>query len=187
MFMGLDQEPIYVPDAVRYEVHDTPTRKTQFSHAPEVYSKLPKRLVKSLSDTPTEALEKHCLKVFQQPLQDILNLSSDKGEHLALIHASRYASEGERVRILCDDGPATTLIEQAQVRLNYEQRLGRASANGSIAILSSIDILERAIASGAFEADKVAFRKKYLRMSQLDSSLPGELKNTHLLKSPPWP
>lgn len=58
LLSALGNHPIYVPEAVQYEVLDTPTRHPQFARAAELWPRIPDRFKVVLPDTPLTSFAK---------------------------------------------------------------------------------------------------------------------------------
>ena len=186
LLLALGNNPIHVPEAVAYEVVDTPTRHTQFARAAEVWPRIPERFKVILPDAPTDELRELSRSVLKADFDDMYAQTRDRGENMAILHAVSLARKGRTVLVICDEEEGTSTILREANKLKLQQTTGRHTPGGQIPHADTITLLRWAIEGGGFSSID-AFVKKYNAMASLDSSLPREVKKTGLTKSPPWP
>lgn len=187
LLCALGHNKIYVPEAVAFEVSDTPTRRKQFEHAKLVWSRFPDRFREIISDTATDDLEATCRSVLGMEFDDMYADTIDRGEHMAILHGVIHARQGEDVIVACDDEAGSIIIQAQENALVAAQARGECSPNGSIKHVNSIQLLRWAIEGGGFSGSRKQFLAKYDAMAALDSSMPLSAKQEGLTKSPPWP
>ncbi|SYZ33778.1 Uncharacterised protein [Propionibacterium australiense] len=64
LLAALGHRIVNVPEAVNFEITDTPKRRRQFKRAAEVWPRLPDRFKQVLPDNPTDELRRCCRSVF---------------------------------------------------------------------------------------------------------------------------
>lgn len=101
---------INVPDAVEFEIRDTPTRKKQFEAAAQIWPKIPDRFKNVLSDEPTDELRACSRSVFGLEFEKMYESRKDRGENMAILHGVLLARRGEQVLIVCDDQTGVAMI-----------------------------------------------------------------------------
>lgn len=183
---ALNSNPITVPEAVEYEILNTPNRHTQFKKAPNAWSRLPERFKVILPDQKTDDLDNCCRTVFGVDFDQMYKISKDRGETMALLHGLILARRGDKVTIVCDDDPARVTIQREANKLKLQQMQKKCPPGGEITLATTLDLLDWAIRSGSFET-RNDFLAKYNLMAQLDSALPQQAKSAGLTGSPPWP
>ncbi|WP_205750117.1 hypothetical protein [Cryobacterium sp. SO1] len=175
-----------VPEAVDFEITDTPKRREQFKRAAEVWPNFPERFKKVIPDTPTADLRACCRSVLGLDFDDMYASRKDRGENMAILHGVLLARAGERVVLVCDEEAGTSKIKQQASVLKMQHVRGQHVAGGQIQHADTLTLLRWAIEAGAF-ASQVAFLKKYQAMANLDEALPKDVKATGLTRRPPWP
>lgn len=186
LLSALGNHPIHVPEAVQYEVLDTPTRHPQFARAAELWPRIPDRFKVVLPDTPTDELRKLCRSVLKTDFDSMYRQTRDRGENMAILHAVSLAREGNKVYVACDEESETGIIKREANALKMQQMFGHHVPGGSIEHIDTRKLLKWAIENGAFESREL-FLAKYDRMAKLDASMPETAKEAGLTGSPPWP
>lgn len=186
LLAALGHNVVNVPEAVEFEILDTPTRHQQFKRATEVWPRFPERFKNVISDEPTEALRACCRSVLGMDFDDMYAIRRDRGENMALLHGVLLARAGEQVVLVCDEEAGTQKIQQQARVLRMQHMQGRHVAGGQIQHADTLLLLRWAIEAGAFESQDL-FVKKYRAMADLDSALPRDVKLTGLTGRPPWP
>lgn len=187
LLCALGHNKIHVPEAVKFEVLDTPNRHTQFQHAREVWHRFPERFREIIPDDPTDELRQCCRAVLSMEFEDMYADHKDRGEHMAILHGVVRARTGEQVIIVCDEEAGTNVIKRQAKALIAAQQKGMYLAGGSIQHADTIQLLRWAIERGGFNGSRKRFLTKYKAMAALDSSMPYSAKQLGLTKSPPWP
>ena len=177
---------VFVPEAVDFEITDTPKRRRQFKRAAEVWPRLPERFKHVIPDTPTDELRKCCHSVFGMDFDDMYARPKDRGENMVILHGVLLARAGKQVTLVCDDEAGTSKIMQQANALKMQHTLGRHTPRGRIQHADTLTLLRWAIEAGAFDS-QTTFRTKYRAMANLDEALPKDVKATGLTKRPPWP
>lgn len=187
LFAALKTNPVCAPEAVQFEVLDSPRRHQQFEKAPEAWEhRVPERLKRILSDEATVEMRKLSQEVYQVDFDDLYAEKRDLGERMAVLHAVRLARSGESVLVVCDDEGGIADLEKQSRLLRMQHMHGLHAPGGSIRHAGTETILRWAIEAGAFTT-RTEFTTKYQAMVALDEALPRDLVSTGLLKSPPWP
>lgn len=186
LLAALGHNVVNIPAAVEFEIYDTPTRKTQFKRAAEVWPRFPDRFKHVISDEPTDDLRACCRSVLGMDFDAMYARSEDRGENMAILHGVLLAREGKRVVLVCDEQAGSSKIEQQARVLKMQHMRGQHVAGGLLQHASTLTLLRWAIEAGAFESQE-AFVKKYRAMANLDSALPQDVKKTGLTERPPWP
>lgn len=187
LICALGHNKIHVPEAVEFEVLNTPTRHKQFERAREVWSRFPSRFRVIIPDTASDDLRQCCRAVLGMEFEDMYANPKDRGEHMANLHGVLWARAGEVVILVCDETAGTNVIKRQARVLIAEQRRGKHLPGGSIRHADTIQLLHWAIERGGFNGSRQLFLKKYETMAALDSSMPLTAKEAGLTKSPPWP
>ncbi|OFT67630.1 hypothetical protein HMPREF3145_11005 [Corynebacterium sp. HMSC05C01] len=186
LIAALGNHAIHVPEAVEYEIKDTPTRRPQFARAAELWPRLPDRFKVSLSDTPTDELRQLCQSILHIGFDEMYKQTRDRGENMAILHAVALARKGEHVIVVCDEEVGTAKIRRESNALKMQQTFGHHIPGGRIQHADTITLLRWAIEANAFDSHE-AFLKKYQAMTSLDEALPKDVKTTGLTGRPPWP
>lgn len=177
---------VVVPEAVDFEIHDTPDRRPQFRRARDVWKKFPPRFRDVIPDSPSEELRRCCNRVFGIDLETLYRHKKDLGENMMLLHGLSRAHAGEKVVLICDDQGGIAKAEEQIRVLRHRQHLGTGPAEGSLSYAKTTSLLHWAIEVGSFKSQE-HFIKKYNMMAELDEALPKKVKDTGLTKRPPWP
>lgn len=167
-----------VPEIVRDEMMRKARTDRRFAATERVLGKLPEKYLKVLSDDVTSALAKVVTRISRMPIGQRLASPRDLGETMVIAHASVAAEADARVTVLIDDGLGCRLAAQEARRL---QRMGAA---GSIELVHTVTVLERA-AGGKHIPNRGEMRKLYDRLRRLDDGLPSS-SMTSLLSLPCW-
>ncbi|WP_454112088.1 hypothetical protein [Microbacterium aurum] len=186
LIAALGNNVIHVPQAVEFEIIDTPKRRKQFARAAEVWPRYPARFKSVLSDEPTDELRACCSKVLGLDFDTMYASRKDRGENMAILHGVLLARGGARVILVCDEEAGTAKIRQQSSALRMQQVQGHHVPGGQIQHADTLTLLRWAIEAGAFES-QAAFLKKYRAMADLDEALPRDVKSTGLTGRPPWP
>lgn len=187
LLLALGYQAVLVPEAVEFEILNTPRRHPQFKRAKEVWPKIPARFKKVLSDEPTQELRVCCRSILGLEFDQMYAQPKDRGEHMAILHGVVLARAGQKVLLVCDEEAGTAMIKKQQRLLAFQQMKGQHAPGGSIHHADTIQLLHWAIENGGFGGDRQVFLKRYRAMAALDSALPQDVKQTGLTKSPPWP
>ena len=185
LLAALGHNVIHIPEAVNFEITDTPKRREQFKHAAEVWPKFPERFKNVISDQPSDALRACCSSVLGMDFDEMYSKHEDRGENMAILHGVLLAQAGENVVLVCDDEAGTVKIEQQARVLVMQHTLGKHIPGGKIQHVSTLTLLHWAIEAGSFTS-QAEFIKKYKAMANLDEALPKDVKTTNLTKRPPW-
>ncbi|MDI9589043.1 MAG: hypothetical protein QM234_08860 [Acidobacteriota bacterium] len=177
---------VHVPEAVEYEIFDTPTRHHQFKHARDVWRKVPDRFKYVIPDNPTDDLRELCETVLGTDFDTMYSQRKDRGENMAILHGVVKARAGEKVLLVCDEEAGTQIIKKQASLLQMQHMQGRHTPGGKIEHADTLTLLRWAIEGEHFDS-KEHFLKKYHAMASLDEALPKDVSKTGLLKSPPWP
>ena len=186
LLAALGHNVVNVPEAVDFEITDTPKRREQFKRAAEVWPKFPKRFKRVIPDTPTDELRACCRSVLGMDFEDMYASRKDRGENMAILHGVLLARAGERVVLVCDEEAGTSKIKQQANVLKMQHMRGQHVAGGQIQHADTLTLLRWAIEAGAF-ASQSEFLQKYQAMANLDEALPKDVKATGLTRRPPWP
>lgn len=186
LLAALGHNVVHVPEAVNFEITDTPKRRKQFKRAAEVWPRFPERFKNVISDAPSDELRACCRSVLGMDFDEMYECQKDRGENMAILHGVLLARAGERVILVCDEEAGTSKIKQQARVLMMERMRGQHVAGGQIQHADTLILLRWAIEAGAF-ASQADFMKKYQAMANLDEALPKDLKATGLTKRPPWP
>ncbi|TYR17778.1 hypothetical protein FYJ88_02780 [Corynebacterium urealyticum] len=174
--------PLAIPEVVREEITRKATQDPRFAAANRVMSKLPARLLETLSDDVTPELGVVVSRLTGLPLMERKRRSRDLGELMVIAHAVVAAEQGNDVIVLIDDGEGRRMANQEARRL---QRL-RASGSsvGSLALISTVTVLKNAAGKEELP-DRSSLRKLYARLRSLDDGL-KPLEETGLLDLDAW-
>lgn len=175
-----------VPEAVNFEITDTPTRRQQFKRAAEVWPHLPERYKNVIPDEATDELRACCQSVLGIDFDAMYRSTKDRGENMAILHGVLRARTGEHVILVCDEEAGTAKIRQQANALRMQHMRRQHVPGGRIQHADTVTLLRWAIEAGAFDSQQ-AFLKKYEAMAILDEALPKDVKTTGLTKRPPWP
>lgn len=186
LLAALGHNVVNVPEAVDFEITDTPKRRKQFKRAAEAWPKFPKRFKRVIPDTPTDELRACCRSVLGMDFEDMYASRKDRGENMAILHGVLLARAGERVVLVCDEEAGTSKIKQQASVLKMQHMRGQHVAGGQIQHADTLTLLRWAIEAGAF-ASQTDFLQKYQAMANLDEALPRDVKATGLTRRPPWP
>lgn len=189
-FLSINQErllfgtlgPLSVPEAVQTEVLRKAGQDHRFAGAGRVWTKLPERLMKVLSDDVTNELSAAVQRISGVPMNQRLRSGKDLGETLVIAHATVAAEAGEHIVVLIDDGGGCAAAATEARRLQRLQADGKTI--GSIRLINTVTVLERA-AGGEHLPDKNAMRDLYGRLRNLDDGLPP-LDTTNLMNLHCW-
>lgn len=187
LLCALGHNKIHVPEAVAFEVLDTPTRRKQFQRAREVWPRFPERFREIIPDTATDELRECCRAVLGMEFADMYAERKDRGENMAILQGVLRARAGAEVILVCDEEAGSKMIKRQARVLQAEQARGLHVAGGSITHADTIQLLYWAIEGGGFGGDRKKFLAKYKAMAGLDEALPKTAKEAGLTKSPPWP
>lgn len=185
LFAALGNNVVNVPEAVEYEILDTPKRRPQFRRAAEVWPRLPDRFKNVIPDTPTDELRECCRSVLGMDFDEMYARTKDRGENMAILHGVLLARAGNRVIIICDEEVGTQIVKTQASQLRMHHMRGKHVPGGSIVHASTLTLLRWAIQAGGFES-KQQFVKKYNAMAALDEALPKDVKDTGLTERPLW-
>lgn len=185
LLAALGNNVVNVPEAVNFEIFDTPKRHKQFERAAEVWPRFPDRFKNVIPDDPTDELRACCRSVLGMDFDDMYACRKDRGENMAVLHGVLLARTGEKVILVCDEVAGTSKIKQQAIALRMQHMRGQHVAGGQIQHANTLMLLRWAIEAGAF-ASQEAFVKKYRAMASLDSALPTDVKATGLTGRPPW-
>lgn len=174
--------PLCAPEAVETEILRKARQDERFAAAERVWRKLPERLMEVLSDDVTDELAAAVHRISGLPFDRRIRSGKDLGEIMVIAHAAVAAQTGQRVTVLIDDGGGSRIAAQEASRL--DRLRGNDEPVGSIALISSITVLEHA-AGGSYLPDKNAMRDLYERLRGLDDGLPP-LAATNLMTLPVW-
>ena len=174
--------PLSVPEAVKEEILRKAQKDSRFAASELVWRKLPERLMKVLSDDPTDDLAATVLRITKTPIQKRVRTPKDLGETMAIAHAAVLADQGTDVIVLMDDSGGRSLVAQEQRRLKRRRAAGQTA--GQLHLISTITVLERA-AGGQHLPTRSALRDLYARLRTLDDAL-IPLDRTNLLRLECW-
>jgi hypothetical protein len=190
-FLSIQQERLLIgvlgrlsaPETVQKEVFRKAQQDARFHAAAAVWRKLvPSNWIQVLSDDQTPELAAVVHRITRQPMEERLRHPKDLGETMVIAHAVVAAESGETVTVLMDDGRG------AQTTTSEISRLERLKVNGyavgSIRLVSTLTILERAAASKHIP-DRSTMQSIYRRLRSLDDGLPP-IEATNLLSSAQW-
>ncbi len=186
LLAALGHNVVHIPEAVDFEITDTPKRRAQFKRAAEVWPKFPERFKRVIPDTPTAELGACCRSVLGMDFDAMYACKNDRGENMAILHGVLLARTGEQVVLVCDEEAGTSKIKQQASVLKMQHSRGQHAPGGRIQHADTLTLLRWAIEAGAFDS-QAAFVKKYQAMVNLDEALPKDVKATGLTKRPPWP
>lgn len=187
LLLALGHNQIHVPEAVEYEVLDTPKRRPQFQRAADLWPRIPDRFMTVIPDTPTEELRECCREVLGLEFDEMYAQTKDRGENMAILHGVIRARAGDRVILICDEEAGSAVIRQQSRRLAFQHMRGQHTPGGAIEHADTLTLLRWAIERGGFQGNRAEFIKRYNRMASLDEALPRDVTETGLTKSPPWP
>ncbi|AZA09900.1 hypothetical protein [Corynebacterium pseudopelargi] len=187
LLLALGHHKVLVPEAVEFEISNTPKRHPQFRRASEVWPKIPPRFKEVLSDAPTDELRECCKSVLGLEFEHMYAQLKDRGENMAILHGVLLARAGHKVLLVCDEEAGTAMIKNQQRALAMQQLRRQHTPGGSIRHADTLQLLRWAIENGGFKNDMQVFLRRYQAMAALDSALPRDVKDTGLTKSPPWP
>ena len=187
LLCALGHNKIHVPEAVEFEVINTPNRHRQFKRAQEMWPRFPPRFLELIRDKPTPELRQCCRSVFGVDFDTMYAEPKDRGEHMAILHGVLRARAGHEVVLVCDDEAGIAMIKRQARILALEQARGVCKPGGSISHADTVRLLYWAIERGGFKRSRKLFQKKYEAMAGLDQALPRSAKEAGLTKSPPWP
>ncbi|PFG33648.1 hypothetical protein [Sanguibacter antarcticus] len=186
LLAALGHNVVNVPEAVDFEIFDTPMRHKQFKRAAEVWPRFPDRFKNVISDEPTDELRACCRSVFSMDFDDMYASRKDRGENMAILHGVLLARTGKKVILVCDEEAGTAKIKQQASVLKMQHMDAKHVPGGEIRHADTPMLLRWAIEAGAFDSLAV-FVKKYQAMASLDSALDPDVKKTGLTGRPPWP
>lgn len=186
LIAALGNNVVHVPQAVDFEITDTPRRRTQFTHAADVWPRFPGRFKNVISDEATDELRACCLSVFGIDFDTMYATRKDRGENMAILHGVHLARAGHEVILVCDEEAGTAKIRQQAGVLKMQHLQGRHVPGGRILHADTLTLLRWAIEAGAFDS-MAEFITKYRLMAGLDEALPKDVKSTGLTGRPPWP
>lgn len=145
-------------------------------------SKLPARLLETLSDDVTPELSVVVSRLAGLPLTERKRRSRDLGELMVIAHAVVAAEQGNDIIVLIDDGEGRRMANQEARRLQMLRASG--SSVGSLALISTVTVLKNAAGKEELP-DRSSLRKLYARLRSLDDGL-KPLEETGLLDLDVW-
>lgn len=190
-FLSIKQERLLIgvlgrlsaPETVQKEVFRKAQQDARFHAAATVWRKLvPGDWIQVLSDDQTPELAAVVHRITRQPMEERLKHPKDLGETMVIAHAVVAAESGETVTVLIDDGCGARIATSEISRLERLRAHGRAA--GSIRLVSTLTVLERAAASKHIP-DKFTMRSIYQRLRSLDDGLPP-IEATNILSPGIW-
>lgn len=175
--------PLSVPETVEQEILRKADQDARFSATSKVWKKLlPKGWVQVLPDTVTPELSVAVQRITQRPMHERVKHPKDLGEAMVIAHAVVAAQAGHHVTVLIDDGQGARTATAEAHRL--DQIRSRDSSVGSISLVSTLTVLERAAGTEHIPG-RADMRTIYGQLYELDDGL-VPIENTRLLSPDLW-
>src|SRR5262245_53025240 len=174
---------IATPESVKSEVERKSRSDRRFAGALSVWTKVEQSgYLEVLPDDTTPELAAAVQRISTLPMAVRMKDRKDLGEILVISHAAVRAQAGADVFVLIDETEGTRIASAEARRLERLRAQGKAA--GSIAILNTPRVLERA-AGSTHIPDRVAMKEIYKRLRTCDDGL-VPIGKTNLLSELVW-